>query len=121
MIEQGKKSKSTQQVFKLRNKYSSHEYVHYEVKNSKFNMKTNISRVDESFTDYLPEKDDKLESKYGQLLGNLIGVKNPNQIVEKGKKSPQKKSEEEEVKKNDFMVYFDISLFEAPPVILKLE
>lgn len=35
-------------------------------------MKTNISKVDESFTDFLAT--DKLESKYGTMLSAMAGL-----------------------------------------------
>lgn len=68
---------------------------------------TNISRVDESFVDYLQEcKSDK----YNKLLSQLTGVK-----------PLEKEDPKEEETQINFVVYFDISLYEAPPVILKLE
>ena len=76
-------------------------------------MQTNISKVDESFVDYL--YDSKLDSKYGKILSNLLGVKD---VAEESVNDDI--SQNKELNTN-FMVYFDIALFEAPPVIVKLE
>jgi hypothetical protein len=78
-------------------------------------MITHCSKIDESFVDYLGEQDALLDTqRYANVLNNLVkGKKNQNNTTG----ISCKKSE----KLNNFVVYFDQSLFEAPPIILKLE
>ena len=91
--------------------------LHYDIKTSTYNMQTNISKVDESFVDYLQENN-KTEDNYGQIISSLAGVTIPKISQEQEKKEI---SESKEDLKTNFMVYFDISLFEPPPIVLKLE
>lgn len=68
-------------------------------------MITNISRVDESFTDFHTES--KFDTNISKLIGNLVGIQ-------------PEPSKSEEIATN-FTVYFDIALYIAPPVIVRLE
>lgn len=74
-------------------------------------MSTNISKVDESFTDFIPET--KFDNNVTKLLGSLAGVDQQEAI-----KIPDMS---EEIQNPNFILYFDISLYIAPPVIVRLE
>ena len=95
--------------------YKAPVQVHYETKTGNFNMITHCSRVDESFVDYLGEQEIEMNTqRYANVLKNLA----------KGQKPEKEKKEikpDEKVKYNNFVVYFDQSLFEAPPIVVKLE
>ena len=80
--------------------------MHYMVKD-KDNSRTHVSQIDDGFVEYRPES--KFEANVGQLIGNIVGKK----IDDKKKK--------DESKLNNFLIYFDMSLYIAPPVVLKLE
>lgn len=59
----------------------------------------------------------KLEDKYDDIIGNLAGLsKNKKLIMQRNKINDLINRP-----RSNFMVYFDISLFVAPPVIVKLE
>ena len=64
-------------------------------------MQTNISRIDESFIDYVEET--KFSSDYDRILNKITQSKDKKEFS------------------NKFVVYFDISLFSPPPVIKKLQ
>jgi hypothetical protein len=80
--------------------------MHYMVKD-KDNSKTHVSQIDDGFVEYRPES--KFEANVGELIGNIVG-----------KKRDEKKKKDES-KLNNFLIYFDMSLYIAPPVVLKLE
>ena len=65
-------------------------------------MQTNISKVDESFVDFMA----------------------PGNVEDDGGLPKKNKNKQTTIllkQKSNFMLYFDISLFVAPPVIIKLE
>ena len=76
-------------------------------------MITHASKVDESFIDYLGEQEAMMDTqRYASVLKKLAHGK------------PEKKKEvvdKEKLKYNNFVLYFDQGLFEAPPIVLKLE
>ena len=82
--------------------------THYQVKKSQHNLMTHISQVDESFTDFQAEN--KFDSNMTKLLGNIIGIP-----------QKQKPKAQQEENKTNFIIYFDVSLYIAPPVIKRLE
>jgi len=92
---------------------SETDLLHFEIKTTNYNMQTNISKIDESFVDYLAEA--KIETKYGSLLSGLAGIPTASKNLMADQEQKQQLS------KTNFMVYFDIALYEAPPVIIKLE
>ena len=79
--------------------------MHYMVKD-KDNSKTHVSQIDDGFVEYRPES--KFEANVGELIGNIVGKK-------------REKKKKDESKLNNFLIYFDMSLYIAPPVVLKLE
>ena len=89
--------------------------MYYENRKGSESMSSNISRVDDSFTDFIPEA--KFENNVTKLLGSLAGVDSKESEKEKEKTT----TTEEEEPNPSFIVYFDMSLYVAPPVIVRLE
>ena len=79
--------------------------MHYMVKDED-NSRTHVSQIDDGFVEYRPES--KFEANVGQLIGNIVGKK-----IDDKKKNESKLS--------NFLIYFDMSLYVAPPVVLQLE
>ena len=77
---------------------------HFDVRETNLNMTTRCSKVDESFVDYLLEEYPK-KQKGGikGLFGSLLMGK------------------ESSIQEKKFIIYFDQALYEAPPIVLKLE
>ena len=89
---------------------------HYLVKpNNNLNMSTHCSKVDESFADYLLEAVNPASAK--ELYADFIGAIFTGKKASKGKTAD--KDSNEYVR--NFVLYFDQSLFEAPPIVKKLE
>ena len=75
-------------------------------------MITRCSKVDESFVDYLTKAKgskgpQQTNNKYSRLLSNLIESMTNKNDQENGS--------------NNFVVYFDQALYEAPPSTIELE
>lgn len=108
---------SSQTVQTINTQVNENEAVsHYLVKpNSNLHMATHCSKVDESFTDYLLEAVNPASAK--ELYADFIGAIFTGKRVAKGKTADKDSTEYV----RNFVLYFDQSFFEAPPIIKKLE
>ena len=78
-------------------------------------MTTHCSKVDESFTDYLLEPVNQASAK--ELYADFIGAIFTGKRASKGKTADR---DSQDFVRN-FVLYFDQSFFEAPPIVKKLE
>lgn len=78
-------------------------------------MTTHCSKVDESFADYLLEAVNQASAK--ELYADFIGAIFTGKRASKGRTTD--KGSNDYVR--NFVLYFDQSLFEAPPIIKRLE